>query len=176
VTVLLARRVAPGREEEFDAWQSDLTRVASHFQGFLGAGVLRPARAGEPWHVVYRFASPQALGVWEGSRERAGLLARADRLMATMAEHRTSGLETWFELPGRTAPAPPRWKMFVVSAVCIYALQFSGYAVPGGILLPWPLALRLAPVVLGVTAAMTWVVMPNVTRALQRWLYPRRPA
>ncbi len=37
--------------------------------------------------------------------------------------HRVSGLETWFALPGRTAPAPPRWKMFVVSAVAIYALQ-----------------------------------------------------
>ena len=35
--------------------------------------------------------------------------------------HRVSGLETWFSLPGRTAPAPPKWKMFLVSAAVIYA-------------------------------------------------------
>ena len=39
--------------------------------------------------------------------------------------HRVSGLETWFALPGRTAPAPPRWKMFLVSLAAIYTLQLA---------------------------------------------------
>jgi hypothetical protein len=30
---------------------------------------------------------------------------------------------SWFEVPGRTAPAPPRWKMFVVTSVVIFVLQ-----------------------------------------------------
>ena len=34
-----------------------------------------------------------------------------------------TGLETWFEVPGRTAPAPPRWKMFVVTSIVIFVLQ-----------------------------------------------------
>jgi uncharacterized protein len=43
--------------------------------------------------------------------------------MSTANVRRVSGLETWFELPGRTAPAPPRWKMFVVTAVVIFVLR-----------------------------------------------------
>ena len=39
--------------------------------------------------------------------------------------HRVSGLETWFSLPGRTAPAPPKWKMFLVSATVFYLLNLT---------------------------------------------------
>jgi uncharacterized protein len=44
-----------------------------------------------------------------------------------------SGLETWFALPGRTAPAPPRWKMFVVSAAGIYGLNLLLSSAYGGL-------------------------------------------
>ena len=46
--------------------------------------------------------------------------------------HRVSGLETWFALPGRTAPAPPRWKMFLVSAAAIYLLNILLTTLYGG--------------------------------------------
>ena len=42
VTVTIARRVAPGREAEFEAFSSALTRAATTHPGFLGAGMLRP--------------------------------------------------------------------------------------------------------------------------------------
>ena len=35
---------------------------------------------------------------------------------------RVSGLETWFSLPGRTAPAPPKWKMATVTILAIIPL------------------------------------------------------
>src|SRR5258707_9922810 len=46
VTVLVARRVLPGKEVEFETWASELTRAASGFDGFLGAGLLRPGDLG----------------------------------------------------------------------------------------------------------------------------------
>jgi hypothetical protein len=173
VTVVVARRVAPGRESDFLAWEGELTRAASRFSGFLGSGLLHPARAGDPWHVVYRFDSRPHLARWEASPARAELLARADRLVETIGTHRVSGLETWFSLPGRTAPAPARWKMFVATAVCIYALQLVAYATVGQLTARLPLGLRLLVVAVAVTAAMTWLVMPRVTRMLAGWLYPR---
>jgi antibiotic biosynthesis monooxygenase (ABM) superfamily enzyme len=42
-------------------------------------------------------------------------LAVGEQVMSTTHERRMTGLETWFEVPGLTAPAPPRWKMFVVT-------------------------------------------------------------
>ena len=117
ITVLVARRVRPGKEVEFERWASELTRAASAFDGFLGAGLLRPGHVGELWHVVYRFASADELAQWEQSPTRSELLAHGEEVMSTSHERRMTGLETWFEVPGRTAPAPPSWKMFVVTSI-----------------------------------------------------------
>jgi len=173
VTVTVTRRVAPSREGDFEEWSEQLTRAASRFPGFLGAGMLRPGHVGEPWHVVFRFASDPELREWEESPERARLLAEGDELVHSTEQHRVSGLETWFALPGRTAPAPPRWKMFLVSLAAIYTLQLvlNRLFEP----LHLGLALRVAVVAVLVTALMTWVVMPTLARWLQGWLYaPRR--
>lgn len=169
VTVTVARRVAPGREGDFEVWSEELTRVASRFPGFLGAGMLRPGHVGDPWHVVFRFASGDELRAWEDSAQRARLLAAGEDLVHATDQHRVTGLETWFALPGRTAPAPPRWKMFVVSLVAIYTLQLVLNAAVEPFGLPPPL--RVAILAAAVTALMTWVVMPRAARLLQGWLY-----
>jgi antibiotic biosynthesis monooxygenase (ABM) superfamily enzyme len=174
VTVTVARRVAPGREEDFENWSARLTRAATGSSGFLGAGLLRPGHVGEPWHVVFRFDTAEHLRAWEGSPERAELLAAGEDLVRSTDMHRVTGLETWFALPGRTAPAPPRWKMFLVSVVGIYALQlvFNLALQPLG----FPIPVRVALVAVVVTALMTWFVMPRAARLFADWLYapPRR--
>jgi uncharacterized protein len=174
VTVTVARRVAPGREADFEEFSSALTRAATAYPGFLGAGMLRPGHVGEPWHVVFRFASPAHLRAWEESAERAALLEAAEDLVHSTNVHRVTGLETWFALPSRTAPAPPRWKMFLVSLVGIYVLQLLLNAAVTPLALPLPL--RVAAVAIAVTALMTWLVMPCLANWLQDWLYapPRR--
>jgi uncharacterized protein len=179
VTVTVARRVAPGREGEFEDWAQRLTAAASDYQGFLGAGLLRPGHVGQEWHVIYRFDSPSHLADWESSAERDALLEEANHLIEDTTIHRVTGLETWFELPGRTAPAPPKWKMFLASVAGIYSLQMLFNLTVGPSLADWPLALRGAALAATVTALMTWVVMPRLARLLAPWLYasPRkRPA
>jgi antibiotic biosynthesis monooxygenase (ABM) superfamily enzyme len=175
VTVLVARRVQPGKEVEFEDWAESLTRAASAFDGFLGAGLLRPAHTGEDWHVVYRFTTAQALARWEDSPIRARLLAEGEHVMSTMGVHRLSGLETWFALPGRTAPAPPKWKMFVVSGSVILTLQLILNLVAHGVAPELSLVLRVALISVTVTGLMTWYVQPWAARMLEGWLYgPRR--
>jgi antibiotic biosynthesis monooxygenase (ABM) superfamily enzyme len=174
VTVTVARQVAPGREADFEEWAAELTGAASGFPGWLGSGLLRPNTLGQPWHVVFRFDSGEHLAAWEDSPVRRDLLRSGSHLMETIDVQRVSGLETWFSLPGRTAPAPPKWKMFVVSVVAIYTLQFLLNLALGPFGLP--VGLRTAVVALAVTALMTWLVMPRAARLLANWLYapPRR--
>jgi antibiotic biosynthesis monooxygenase (ABM) superfamily enzyme len=175
VTVTIARRVAPGRETDFAVWSDQLTDEAATFPGFLGAGMLRAGHVGEAWHVVFRFDSEAHLRDWEASPERAGLIEAGDELVHSTDVQRVTGLETWFALPGRTAPAPPRWKMFLVSLCGIYLLQLvlNELIQPIGLVL----ALRVLLVSIAVTALMTWLVMPRAARLLENWLYapPRRP-
>jgi len=174
VTVTVARLVAPGREADFEDFSATLTRAAGAYPGFLGAGMLRPGHVGLPWHVVFRFDSAEHLHAWEASPQRAAILATGEDLVHSTSVHRVSGLETWFALPSRTGPAPPRWKMFAVSVVAIYGLQFllTLAVAPLGL----PAAVRIAAVSVAVTALMTWLVMPRLARLLQDWLYapPRR--
>lgn len=174
VTVLVARHVQPGREVEFEDWAESLTRAASAFDGFLGAGLLRPGHAGDDWHVVYRFATADDLARWENSPIRTKLLADGEQVMKTAKVHRVSGLETWFELPGRTAPAPPKWKMFVVSGTVILSLQLvlnivAHVTAPAMWLVP-----RVVLISLTVTGLMTWLVQPWAARLLENWLYRPR--
>ncbi|MFL6264781.1 MAG: antibiotic biosynthesis monooxygenase, partial [Actinomycetes bacterium] len=135
----IARSVAPGREGEFEDWSAALTRAASRWPGFLGAGLLRPGHVGEPWHVVFRFASAADLAAWESSPERAEILAAGEPLVHATDMHRVSGLETWFALPGRTAPAPPRWKMFLVTLLAIVPLVLLMNLAVLPLLGSWPL-------------------------------------
>ncbi len=174
VTVLVARQVHAGREIEFEDWAEELTRAASEFHGFLGAGLLRPGHVGDDWHVVYRFRTPEALDHWETSSTRARLLAKGEQVMSTANVHRVSGLETWFELPGRTAPAPPRWKMFVVTAVVIFVLQLCLSLVLPRVAPDLWLVARIAFIVILTTALMTWLVQPRLARLLEGWLYGSR--
>ena len=102
------------------------------------------------------------------------MLAVGEELVEATDMHRVSGLETWFSLPGRTAPAPPKWKMFLVSVAVIYALQLAVNLVLGPARWRWPCA--SSSIAVAVTALMTWLVMPRAARLLQDWLYapPRR--
>jgi antibiotic biosynthesis monooxygenase (ABM) superfamily enzyme len=174
VTVTVARRVAAGREHEFEQWYDGIIGAACRYPGFLGSGVLRPHTAGQDWHVVYRFADPDSLAHWERSAERAEWLHKAEDLVQETGVSHVTGLETWFALPGRTAPAPPRWKMFLVTLVAIVPLVLLMNLLVLPYLSGWPLVARTRVFSGTLTSLMTWVVMPRVTRAFRRFLYGGR--
>jgi antibiotic biosynthesis monooxygenase (ABM) superfamily enzyme len=174
VTVTVARRVAPGCAADFEDWYEGIIGAASRFPGFLGAGILRPHSADGDWHVVYRFADSAALRRWEASDERGEWLAKADDFVEERGVSRVSGLETWFSLPGRTAPAPPRWKMFLVTLAAIIPLVLLMQVTVLELLSDWPFVLRTLVFSGILTGLMTWVVMPRMTRLFRRFLYGRR--
>jgi antibiotic biosynthesis monooxygenase (ABM) superfamily enzyme len=173
VTVTVARRVHVGREREFEQWYDGIIGAACRFPGFLGSGVLRPHTTGQDWHVVYRFADPESLQRWESSPERAEWLRRADDMVEETGVARVSGLETWFSLPGRTAPAPARWKMALVTLVAIVPLVLLMNLTVLPLLSGWPLVARTLVFSGTLTGLMTWVVMPRMTRLFRRFLYGR---
>jgi antibiotic biosynthesis monooxygenase (ABM) superfamily enzyme len=177
VTVTVARRVAPGRAADFEDWVDGIVAAAQKYDGFLGSGILRPKEAcggdAGDWHVVYRFADSASLHRWEVSPERAEWLARADDFVEETGVNRVSGLETWFALPGRTAPAPPRWKMFLVTLAAIVPLVLLMNLLVLPHIAGWPLVGRTLVFSGTLTGLMTWVVMPRMTRLFRGFLYGR---
>ncbi|RSM88586.1 antibiotic biosynthesis monooxygenase [Kibdelosporangium aridum] len=173
VTAVFNWRAKPGRVDEFAQWARGATAEAARFPGNLAATVVHNDGSRD-FHVVNQFQTRRDLRAWLDSAEREKWLRHARTLAATRTavQHRT-GLETWFHVPSEAAAAmrpPPRWKMWLISLVAVYplVLAFQAFLVP--LTSSWPLALRAAlfPVVL--LTAMTYVVMPVVTRLLRRWL------
>jgi hypothetical protein len=75
------------------------------------------------------------------------------------------------------APPPPPYKMAVLTWAAIFPLITLVVLATAPLIGPWPLVPRLAVTTAVTVSAMTWVVMPRMTRLLRRWLYPgrRRP-
>ena len=172
VTVVISRRVKPGKEPDYEAWIKAITKIATAYQGHLGMNVFRPQRAGDPYVLVYKFDSGEHLDVWLNSEVRARMVQEAEALVDESHVEHVSGLESWFTLPGAKAMVPPpKWKMALVTGVCVWIIgQLLGPPLRT-LIGNWP-----APVLALVTTAimvslLTWLVLPQVTRLLARWLF-----
>ena len=170
-TMVVTWDVAPGREAEFETRAHDLNQAAARFPGHLGATWLRAEGTRHRYYTIVNFADEDRLRTWLRSSERE---ERIGRLAGIAKEHRqgdTTGLETWFSLPGEAVPSPPRWKMVLVTLVAVYpiSLLLQGLA---PLTQSAPLWLRglMFPVVMVPT--LTYLVMPRLSRLLRRWLYP----
>ena len=178
VTTSVTRHVDPSRTVEMLAWVQAGTSLAERFDGFLGSGWVRPSEDSPEWHMLYRFASADALAVWEASPQRAWWLEAAQgRIEATRVERRT-GIEGWFDEPATVeatsaAPAaPPRWKQATTIFLVFFPLSLAANFVLGHTpVADWPLPVRVLLTVLVMTPLMTYVLLPWITRKMAWWLH-----
>jgi antibiotic biosynthesis monooxygenase (ABM) superfamily enzyme len=168
------RRIRAGLEKEFEAWLGGVTRASSSLPGHEGTVVLRPT----PREVmlVFRYATQAHLDAWTSSPSRAEWIAKGDELTDGPAiVQAQSGLETWFTLPGQPAQTPPpRWKMALVTWLALSPVILVISALFGPLLSAWPEVPRVFASAGLSVLMMTWMVMPLATRALWKWLYPKR--
>ncbi|ADV68362.1 antibiotic biosynthesis monooxygenase [Deinococcus maricopensis] len=172
VTIVVRRRVRPGRVEAFETMITELILLLSRAPGHVGTGVIRPQTPDGEYTLVVRFDNVRHAADWETSTTRAEWLERLHPLLdgETRIEHQP-GLEFWFTPP--SAPAlrqPPRWKMVVLTVAALYPLQLLLNLLIGAQLAHLPLAVRLLILAVAVVMLMTYVVMPRITHAARRWL------
>jgi antibiotic biosynthesis monooxygenase (ABM) superfamily enzyme len=70
----------------------------------------------------------------------------------------------------RPAGAAPRYKVALLTWAAAYALITAFLALLGPTIAGWPLALRTLVLSLTMVAALTWVIMPRLTRLFRPWL------
>lgn len=181
VTVVVTRRVRPGREAAYEAWLSALQVDARALPGYLGVTTHRPPPDGPRTYTsVIRFDSLANLQAFERSELRADALRRvADLVEADAVWQRLTGLEFWFTPPpGTVVPQPSRERMALLMIAVVFVLVLSiGSAVTAlaarlPVEVPYPLRL-LATIAIEVLF-MTYWLMPRLTRGLARWIYPTR--
>ena len=72
--------------------------------------------------------------------------------------------------------APPRHKLAVLSWAGAYALITLILWLLGPAMAGWPLMLRTLVISVLMAGALTWVVLPALTRIFRGWLLAARPA
>lgn len=179
ITIVITRRVRPGREKAFERAVQDWIPRAVTFPGHLGAFLLHPhptadSPRGREYGAVLRFRSMSLWKAFEESLEYREFLEsiRPDQVDAPRVEAAT-GLEAWFRWTGTTQP-PPRWKMAIVTwvGVCLTVGVLGILLGPG--MSGWPPVARLLVMNAAVVVVLTWGVMPLLTRLTHRWLRPGR--
>lgn len=80
-TVIISRTVVPGREDEFEAWLTDLRRATERAPGHRVSRAEPPQPAHpDEWLLTSTFATRAELDAWLYSDTRSALLARGERL------------------------------------------------------------------------------------------------
>jgi antibiotic biosynthesis monooxygenase (ABM) superfamily enzyme len=173
VTVVVSRDVHSGREQEAQAWMHRVIAAAERFPGSLGVTVIVPgAEAPGRRTVVHRWANEPARRAWEESEAVQRLLREADAFSSRHSQHEI-GLETWFALPAVPAHAPPpRWKMYVVTLLTVYALSLLIVPALAPWVERWPFLVGQAVIAVVLTTLLTFVLLPLLTHLLRAWLYP----
>ncbi|MBL3556376.1 MULTISPECIES: antibiotic biosynthesis monooxygenase [Marinobacter] len=179
LTVVVSRRVKKGEEAAFEQLSSQMTERAANFPGYLGATLFRPSSPDDPeYRIVFRFRDRETLTAWEESGERSELLEQIENLLVQPSERAvTSGIVTWFTLPGQNpVTPPPKWKMTIVSWLALYPAVTLVFVLFGDLLAQVPLLLRTMIVTIVVMLLMSYVLMPRMTRWFSFWLFPKRKA
>lgn len=177
VTVLVARRIRPGCEDEFKKLLEELCELLEKCEGFQNLKAFEPSDSEDDYKVILSFDSTDSLQKWQNSAPRHDWLARVKPLeIAPPRSHFITGLEGWFTLTQHEGmKAPPRWKMALVTWAAIFPTVCLINLVVLTPLESWP---KIAQCVIGTmltVPAMTWIVMPRVTRLFQKFLYPEIP-
>ncbi|AQU84794.1 MAG: antibiotic biosynthesis monooxygenase [Halomonas sp.] len=168
VTLMVARRVANGRYQDFNRWLNEGRELAADFPGYLGSGVLAPPTDDDEYQIIFRFSSSDTLSAWEHSASRHAWLKRGKGLYDAPHEHRATGLDAWFQVsPGVT---PPRWKQAVAVWLAFFPVSLLFQWLFGGVIADWALLPRVMVSTLMLTPVMVFVFIPLSTRLLAPWL------
>jgi antibiotic biosynthesis monooxygenase (ABM) superfamily enzyme len=174
VSSVIFRTVKPGRARTFEELAREVNAQLRRFPGHLGVDVIAPPPGERMYAVIVRFDGVANLKRWKESPELATFVARVDPICEpdSVAKGLT-GMEGWIAIPGRTVAAPPRWKSVIVSFLAAY----PAIALLQALVLPHfgflPGAAQGVLLGLLMCIALTYVLMPLLTRILAKWLYPR---
>lgn len=172
VTTIIARRVKPGCEAAYEDWVHRIIAVGSQWPGHQSVDVIRPAPGTMPVYLlIVRFDTRANQQAWEHSEERQTLLAELEEMTeGDTTFEKITGLETWFTSPGNFL-APNKHKMALVLTTVVFLLVLIMNLVFGKYLAQIDLVWRVAILASVQVGLLSYVIMPRVTKLLNRWLY-----
>ena len=174
ITVLVSRVVHSGMEASLIKTLRNLLHDFDRFPGTSGSMVFSRKSGNEvEFSILQRFANQSDHDAWLQSPDFARWQEEVAPPTPTPGHiHRYSGMESFFV--SRQAPdAPPRWKMAVILLIAVYpmSLALSHWIAP--VLASMPLLSGTLLVSVLMVIAMTYILVPMLTKIFERWLNPK---
>lgn len=171
--VAVTRRVRAGCEREFEEHLRVFAQRSLAERGSRGVQMLHPTpdSGSREYGILRSFADAADRDAFYQSEVFQKWLTDIAPLVEGEPEYRElSGLEAWFREPG--LPHPPRWKMALVTLLGVYPISLLLTLFLAPHLHGLPDFARALVVAVCMIALLTWVVMPNLTKLLHKWLHP----
>lgn len=175
VTAVISHRVKPDQQQAYEQWLHGISAVAQQFEGHMGVNFIRPQDPHRPDYVIIlKFDCYRNLKTWMDSSVRQDWIDQVQPLVQQEQDVQIlTGLETWFTLPGRMVQTPPaRYKMALLTSLSVFIMAQSLRIVLAPLLSSLPVLLGSFLLTVLTVFLLTYIVMPRVTRAAYRWLYP----
>jgi hypothetical protein len=174
VTAVVQRRIRAGAEPRFEELMQGFIGFALKHPGHLSINVMRPSNGSREYTVVDLFASEESRRAFTACPE---YLEWRGRLLEVSVDEPTiqemGGLGGWFTLPDRPHRLPPpKYKMAILVFTKVYPLTQVLPPILRPAIGAWPGWLAGLVIASLIVASLTWVVMPNLTRLFENWLFP----
>jgi antibiotic biosynthesis monooxygenase (ABM) superfamily enzyme len=86
----------------------------------------------------------------------------------------STGLETWFTLPGLktlSQSPPPKWKMAILIFIAAYAISSVSRIILNPFLGKWPILDNAVIYTAILVVSLTYFALPIMNRLFRHWLY-----
>ena len=173
VTAVVRRRIKPGFEDVFEALMQEFPGRVVRQPGHMGIHVLR-TEGSRDYTVFDRFATMEDRRRFTASADYARWMERLGEVSVERPKvDEIEGLAFWFTLPDHQPPS--KMKMFLLTVLGVYPLSIVLVTMVRPLTPLWPPLLRELLIAILKVAALTWVVMPNLSRLFKKWLSPSQP-
>jgi antibiotic biosynthesis monooxygenase (ABM) superfamily enzyme len=176
-SVVITHHILNDKQQEYEQWLSEIIPISNHSEGFIDLQIVRPIpKLTFVYTVIIRVDTIEHLKVWMESDDRKRMIDKAQPFFRKNDRYQIkSGLDFLFNKESEGIKTPLRWKQFLATWSAIYPLSIL---VP---LLSLPV-LRLLNISVNhyfdafinsgcIVLLMVYVVMPNYTKIIKKWLY-----
>lgn len=165
VTVVATRVVAADQQDAFEDWLGRLREALRAQPGWLDGPVVLEQATGLV-HLLTRFDSRRAFDDWEASDAFRDLKEGVERFSIGRREV-ASGVRPSFALPSDATA--PKWKHALLTWVTVFPLLLALSYLSQATIASWPRPLSLALTSMIMTALLTWLILPFITRRTRTW-------
>ncbi|MFD1604811.1 antibiotic biosynthesis monooxygenase [Flavobacterium artemisiae] len=176
-SVVISHHILDGKEQQYEQWLDEIFPVTKHSNGFIDLQIVRPIpHLTFVYTVIIRFDTIENLKTWMNSEERKMWIKKANPLFRKNDNYQIkSGLDFLFSNESENNKVPVRWKQFLVTWSAIYPLSLliPLVTLPFLSFLQIPKNHFFEALISSacIVFLMVFVVMPNYTKIIKKWLY-----